>query len=165
VPLKAKDVTDFDLNWSWKALKNIPDADNTQGHVDDAPLRIVLGFEGDKSKLPLKDQLGFELAKLISGHDLPYATLMYIWSEKNELEQVITNKHLSRIKSIVVDSGVKDLGQWRTHNRSIEADFKKAYGEKPGKLIAVGIMTDTDNTNHEVQAKYGDIEFLRRDRR
>ncbi len=162
VPLKARDVSGLDLNWSWKALKNIPLSDNAQGHMDDAPLRIVLGFEGDKSTLPLKDQLAFELAKLISGHDLPYATLMYIWSEKNGIEQVITNKHISRIKSIVVDSGTKDLGQWRMHKRSIEADFRKAYGENPGKLIAVGIMTDTDNTNDEVQAKYGDIEFLRR---
>lgn len=162
VPLKAKDVSDLDLHWSWKALKNIPLSDNTEGHVDDAPLRIVLGFEGDKSKLSLKDQMAFELAKLISGHDLPYATLMYIWSEKNGVEQVITNKHISRIKAIVVDSGTKDLGQWRTHRRSIEADYKKAYGESPGKLIAVGIMTDTDNTKDEVQAKYGDIEFLRR---
>lgn len=165
VPLKARDVSGLDLNWSWKALKNIPLSDNTQGHMDDAPLRIVLGFEGDKSTLSMKDQLAFELAKLISGHDLPYATLMYIWSEKNGLEQVITNKHISRIKSIVVDSGSKDLGQWRTHKRSIEADFKKAYGENPGKLIAVGIMTDTDNTNDEVQAKYGDIEFLSRSQR
>jgi hypothetical protein len=165
VPLKAKDIKDFDLKWTWKALKNIALADNTQGHIDDAPLRIVLGFEGDKSKLPLKDQLAFDLAKLISGHDLPYATLMYIWSEKSGMEEVITNKHISRIKAIVVDSGAKDLGEWRTHRRSIEADFKKAYGENPGKLIAIGIMTDTDNTNEEVQAKYGDIEFQRRSNR
>ncbi|WP_108647268.1 DUF3047 domain-containing protein [Polynucleobacter rarus] len=165
VPLKAKDIQGFDLQWTWKALKNIALADNTQGHTDDAPLRIVLGFEGDKSSLPLKDQLAFDLAKLISGHDLPYATLMYIWSEKNGIEEVITNKHISRIKAIVVDSGAKDLGEWRTHRRSIEADFKKAYGENPGKLIAIGIMTDTDNTNEEVQAKYGDIEFQRRSNR
>jgi Protein of unknown function (DUF3047) len=165
VPLKARDIQGYDLQWTWKALKNIPLADNTQGHVDDAPLRIVLGFEGDKSTLPLKDQLAFDLAKLISGHDLPYATLMYIWSEKNGKEEVITNKHISRIKAIVVDSGSKDLGEWRVHRRSIEADFKKAYGENPGKLIAIGIMTDTDNTKDEVQAKYGDIEFQRRSNR
>ncbi len=165
VPLKARDIQGYDLQWTWKALKNIPLSDNTQGHVDDAPLRIVLGFEGDKSTLPLKDQLAFDLAKLISGHDLPYATLMYIWSEKNGKEEVITNKHISRIKAIVVDSGSKDLGEWRVHRRSIEADFKKAYGENPGKLIAIGIMTDTDNTKDEVQAKYGDIEFQRRSNR
>jgi hypothetical protein len=165
VPLKAKDIAGFDLQWTWKALKNIPLADNTQGHVDDAPLRIVLGFEGDKSTLSLKDQLAFDLAKLISGHELPYATLMYIWSEKNGAEEVITNKHISRIKSIVVDSGGQGLGEWRVHRRSIEADFKKAYGENPGKLIAIGIMTDTDNTNDAVQAKYGDIEFQRRPNR
>jgi hypothetical protein len=162
VPLRGRDVSDLDLVWSWKALQNISAADNTQGHIDDAPLRLVLGFEGDKSTLSLKDQLAFEMAKLISGHDLPYATLMYIWSEKSPVEDIIMNKHLSRIRAIVVDSGEKGIGQWRSHHRSIEEDFKKVYGEKPGRLIAVGIMTDTDNTKSEVQAIYGDIELLKR---
>ena len=37
--------------------------------------------------------------------------------------------------------------------------FKKAFEENPGVLIALGLMTDTDNTKSEVQAIYGDIEF------
>lgn len=161
VALRPKNVQGLDLTWSWKALKNIALADNTQGHVDDAPLRLVLGFEGDKSKLSLSDQLAFDMAKLISGHDLPYATLMYIWSEKSPREQIITNKRLSRIKAIVVDSGSNQIGQWRVHRRHIEEDFRRAYGENPGKLIALGIMTDSDNTKSQASAIYGDIELTR----
>ena len=52
-----------------------------------------------------------------------------------------------------------NLGHWRHHQRNITEDFKKAFEENPGGLIALGLMTDTDNTKSEVQAIYGDIEF------
>ena len=38
-------------------------------------------------------------------------------------------------------------------------DFKRAFGEEPGKVIAITLMTDTDNTNGDAVAFYGDIEI------
>lgn len=160
VPLKARRIQGIDIKWSWKALNIIENADNSQGHTDDAPLRLVLAFDGDKSKLSFKDQMAFELAELISGHKMPYATLMYIWAGKDELNHVITNKYTTRMKLVVVDRGDQFLGDWRNHRRYIEADFKEAFHENPGRLIGIGIMTDSDNTKSNVRAIYGDIELL-----
>jgi len=161
VPLKPRAVEDKELIWEWKALGHIESADNTQGHTDDAPLRIMLAFDGDKSKLSLKDQMAFELAHLISGQEMPYATLMYIWSSQIHETPIISNKYTSRLKMIVVDSGDEHVGEWRKHQRNIEKDYREAFQEPPGKLIAVGIMTDTDNTKTFVKAIYGDIEIKR----
>jgi len=161
VPLKPRTVEGKELIWEWKALGHIESADNTQGHTDDAPLRIMLAFDGDKSKLSLRDQMAFELAHLISGQEMPYATLMYIWSSKAHETPILTNKYTSRLKMIIVDSGDEHVGQWRKHQRNIEKDYREAFQEKPGKLIAVGIMTDTDNTKSLVKAIYGDIEIKR----
>ena len=157
--LKPKKLHYTNLSWSWKALGTIESADNSLSHSDDAPLRLVLGFDGDKSKLSLKEQIAFEMAYLISGQQLPYATLMYIWGGNHRIDEVLTSKHTSRVKMIVVDSGNEHLGHWRHHQRNITEDFKKAFEENPGGLIALGLMTDTDNTKSEVQAIYGDIEF------
>ena len=157
--LKPKKPHYTNLSWSWKALGTIDSADNSLSHSDDAPLRLVLGFDGDKSKLSLKEQIAFEMAYLISGQQLPYATLMYIWGGNHRIGEVLTSKHTSRVKMIVVDSGNEHLGHWRHHQRNITEDFKKAFEENPGGLIALGLMTDTDNTKSEVQAIYGDIEF------
>jgi hypothetical protein len=157
--LKPKKPHYTNLSWSWKALGTIDSADNSLSHSDDAPLRLVLGFDGDKSKLSLKEQIAFEMAYLISGQQLPYATLMYIWGGNHRIDEVLTSKYTSRVKMIVVDSGNEHLGHWRHHQRNITEDFKKAFEENPGGLIALGLMTDTDNTKSEVQAIYGDIEF------
>jgi len=162
VKLRPQQTNNLWLQWEWKALGAMPDADNTDRYRDDAPLRILVAFDGNKSKLPLKEKMTFEMANLISGQEMPYATLMYIWSGKSPVDTIITNAHTSRIKMIVVDSGWDNLDQWHTHQRDLAADYKRAYGEAPGEVIGVALLTDTDNTKSETRAFYGDIELIRK---
>jgi hypothetical protein len=162
VKLRPRQANNLWLKWEWKALSAIPKADNTDLYNDDAPLRIMVAFDGDKSKLSLREKLNFEMAHLINGQELPYATLMYIWSGKSPVNMIINNGHTTRIKMIVVDSGWENLGDWHKHQRDLAADYKLAYGEAPGKIIGVGVMTDSDNTKSEARAIYGDIELIRK---
>ena len=162
VKLRPRQANNLWLNWEWKALSAIPEADNAERYHDDAPLRILVAFDGNKSKLPLKEKMNFEMANLISGQEMPYATLMYIWSGKSPVDTIITNAHTSRIKMIVVDSGWENLGNWHKHQRDLAADYKRAYGEAPGEVIGIALLTDTDNTKSEARAIYGDIELIRK---
>jgi hypothetical protein len=149
------------LNWKWKIEKLIKTADNTRRATEDSPVRIVLGFDGDKDSLSFADQVMFETARLVTGHDIPYATLMYIWENKVPVGTVIPNSRSGRIQKLVVASGPEGVGQWREFTRNIVEDYEKAFGEKPGRLIGVGVLTDTDNTGETVEAWYGDIRLLR----
>jgi len=149
------------LSWRWKADSLIKTADNTRRDTEDSPVRIVLAFDGDKSKLSFMDMILFDTAKLLSGHDFPYATLMYIWENKAPKETVIASTHTGRIQMLVAESGAAKVGQWVYYQRNIVDDYVKAFGEQPGRLIAVGVLTDTDNTEEQVQAWYGDIHLLR----
>jgi hypothetical protein len=162
VKLRPRQVNNLWLQWEWKALSAITEADNAERYHDDAPLRILVAFDGNKSKLSLKEKMNFEMANLISGQEMPYATLMYIWSGKSPVDTVISNAHTSRIKMIVVDSGWDNLGTWHKHQRDLAADYKRAYGEAPGEIIGIALLTDTDNTKSETRAIYGDIELIRK---
>jgi hypothetical protein len=162
VKLKPRAAQNLWLKWEWKTTVPIPAADNTERIHDDAPLRILVAFDGNKSKLNLKEKLTFEMANLISGQELPYATLMYIWSGKSPVNSILDNPHTSRIKMIVVDSGWDRLGQWHLHQRDLYTDYRNAYGESPGEVIGIALLTDTDNTKSETKAFYGDIEFIRK---
>lgn len=150
------------LEWQWKISALLRTADNTLRATEDSPVRIVLGFDGDKENLPFKDQILFETAKLVTGHEFPYATLMYIWENRLPVGTVIDSHHSSRIKMIVAASGPQQVGEWCKYRRNVVADFEKAFGEKPGKLLGVGVLTDTDNTGETGEAWYGDIRFLPR---
>jgi len=158
-PMQASNVL---LKWEWKALGAIPEADNTVLYNEDAPLRIMVAFDGDKSKLSLREKLNFEMAHLLNGQELPYATLMYIWSGKSPVNTIINNGHTTRIRMIVVDSGWENLGNWHQHQRDLAADYKLVYGEAPGEVIGVAVLTDSDNTKSEARAIYGDIELIRK---
>jgi Protein of unknown function (DUF3047) len=162
VKLRPRSAQNLWLQWEWRAVGAIPQADNADSQHDDAPLRILVAFDGNKSKLSLKEKLTFEMASLISGQEMPYATLMYIWSGKNSVNTVLNNAHTSRVRMIVVDSGSDDLGEWRKHERDLAADYKLAYGEAPGNVIGIALLTDTDNTKTETRALYGDIELVRK---
>lgn len=162
IKLRPRQANNLWLQWEWKATNAIPNADNADGPSDDAPLRILVAFDGNKSKLSLQERLNFEMANLISGQEMPYATLMYIWSGKTPVDTIITNAHTTRIKMIVVDSGWDGLGQWHKHQRDLAADYKRAYGEAPGEVIGIALLTDTDNTKSETHAFYGDIELVRK---
>ena len=149
------------LSWSWKVSSLIKSADNTQRDTEDSPVRIVLAFDGDKSKLSFMDTILFDTAKLVSGQDFPYATLMYIWENKAAKESVIANTRTGRIQMLVAESGDANVGKWVHYQRNIVDDYVKGYGEQPVRLIAVGVLTDTDNTEEQVESWYGDIRLLR----
>lgn len=145
--------------WRWKAEGPIPGADNRDGAHEDAPARLVFFFDGDKSKLSLGDRTMMQLAKTLAGEELPYATLMYIWSTSGAPGSVIPNPHTGRVQMIVV-SGADDAGKWQDLRRNVAQDYERVFHEPPGQIKAYGIMTDTDNTNTTARAWYGDIRFL-----
>jgi hypothetical protein len=151
-----------DLNtvkFSWHVPELIRDADLAERDFDDSPVRIVLVFEGDKSKFSTKNAMLSEMAEILSGESLPYATLMYVWCNKREPGSVVVNPRTDRIRSIVVESGARNLRQWLDYERNIRADYEKAFGEAPGDLLRVGIMTDSDNTQSQTAASYGSMHF------
>ncbi|VVE88864.1 DUF3047 domain-containing protein [Pandoraea bronchicola] len=146
------------VTWRWKVDNAIPGADNRVSDKEDSPARLVFFFDGDKSSLPFGDRAAITLAKA-TGEDLPYATLMYIWSNDAAPGSVIQNPHTDRVQMLVVAGGEASLGKWQSFSRNVAADYERIYKEKPGKLLGYGIFTDSDNTHASAHAWYGDVSF------
>ena len=155
IRLNAKDLQQ--VKFSWKVPQLIDTADVALRETDDSPVRIVLAFEGDRSKWSTKNAMLSELSHAITGEELPYATLMYVWSNQSAPGTVIHNPRTDRIRKIVVESGGKNLNQWLDCERDIKADFQRAFGEAPGALVGLALMTDTDNTRSQSKAYYGPV--------
>jgi hypothetical protein len=68
-----------------------------------------------------------------------------------------------RIRKIVLESGPAHLGQWLSYQRDIATDYQRCFGEPPGALIGVAIMSDTDNTHSHSQAWYGPVQLRLKD--
>lgn len=145
------------VRFSWQVPELIADADMATRDGDDSPVRVILAFDGDRSRLSAKNAMLSELALALTGEEMPYATLMYVWCNKRAAGNVITGARTDRVRKLVVESGPGKLGQWLDYERNIAADFQRAFGEAPGALVGIAIMTDSDNTRSTARAWYGPV--------
>jgi hypothetical protein len=149
------------LRWSWNVPALIRSADNTLRHREDAPARIVVAFDGDWSTLPPLERLNARQFSMLTGNDMPFATIMYIRGNNKPVDTLITSSHTDRIKFIVAETGPDGLGTWQHFSRNLLEDYRRAFGAEPGKVAWIGLMTDTDNTRERARAYYGDVSVAR----
>lgn len=145
------------VRFSWRVDALNPQASIGDLEREDAVARIVLAFDGDRARLSPRTRAMFDMARMLTGEEPPFATLMYVWETAKPVGSVVVNPRTDRIRKLVVDSGPEHLGRWREHRRDLAADYLQAYGEPPGALIGVAMMTDSDNTRTRAEAWYGPV--------
>ncbi len=136
VDLKATPV----LNWSWNIDGILDGNDERTRAGDDYPVRIYVVFSGG---------LRFWRTRAIN----------YVWSSHQAVGSEWPNVFTANARMIAVDAGAGRAGEWVAHSRDVRADYRRLFGAEPGRVDAVAIMTDTDNTGQSAAAWYGDIWF------
>ena len=122
-------------SWSWKISRLVASADNSKARYEDSPVRLVLAFDGDTGRLPRLDQAALYVSRKVFGREMPYATLMYIWSNKAPVGSVIENPHTRRVQMVVASSGPAGIGAWQKLQRDVAADYRRAFQEEPGRVL------------------------------
>ena len=149
------DVAEVRFSW-WLELAP-ENASVAEISREDAGARVLFAFDGDHTRLTPRTRMLFDMAEALTGEKPPFATLMYVWDSTAPVGSVIVNPRSDRIRKIVVDSGPAQLHRWRDHRRDLRADFRRAFGEEPGQLVSVAVMTDSDNTASRAKAWYGPV--------
>jgi hypothetical protein len=124
-----------------------------------AMARISIAFHGDAQKLDVVDRTHLRLAKVLTPNGLPYATLVYVWLRSAPAGTVLVSPYSDRVRLFVVESGEERVGQWIDVRRNVLEDYRRAFGEHPGDIVAVGVMTDSGDDGSTRRAFYGDITF------
>jgi len=158
-PLKPGLRMPVTLSWEWKTSALVAGADNRVKDREDAPLRVLVAFDGDIASLPDAERKRFSRARNLAGREVPYAVLMYLWTDQVPVGTVIPSAHTSQVKMLAVASGTSGLGQWQPVQRNLAEDYRKAYGAEPGPVRAVAVMTDTDNTGTKAVGDYAAIRI------
>jgi hypothetical protein len=145
------------LTWRWKVNQGIPSAETANRAREDAPARLMVSFAGDMRKIGALDRAAATVAESISGQPLPYAELMYVWGGKVAVDSITTSSLTSRIRMLAVAADEQGIGRWQSYTRNLADDYRKAFGEEPGRVTAIQLLTDTDNTGGTAETLYGDI--------
>jgi len=148
------------LEWRWRIPPPGESASRPEVASGNSPMaRLSLAFHGDVEKLDFDDRAKLRLAMLLTASGLPYASLLYVWMLDVPAETVLRSPYTDRVRMIVVESGLRRAGEWVSIRRNVVEDFRRAYGEEPGDIVAVGLMTDPGDDYSRRRAFYGDITF------
>lgn len=128
------------LNWTWRIDNILAGADERTRAGDDYPARVYVVFSGG---------LMFWRTRAIN----------YVWSNNQPAGSSWHNAFTGNARMIAVESGPDRVGRWVEERRNVHVDYRRLFGEEPGRVDAVAIMTDTDNTGTKAAAWYGDIWF------
>ena len=130
-------------SWKWKVLRFPKKGNNSNEggdwvEQDDYAARFYVIFP----------KLNFHRSK----------ALEYVWDKSLPVGTIKTSPYSENIKIIVIESGKRHFKKWVFEERDIYEDFKSAFGTEPGKVGAIAIMTDTDNTKSTAEANYDEIK-------
>jgi hypothetical protein len=149
------------LRWRWK-VSNVLDKGNARSKDgDDYPARIYVAFAFEPEEAGFFERAKRKAVEVVFGEELPGNALNYIWANRLPVGEVIANPYTDTTMMVAVNSGADNTGEWVTVERDIVADYQKAFGKKPPKLVGVAIMSDSDNTGESATAWYGDVSLIR----
>ncbi len=131
------------LNWSWRIANRLTGLNEQSKAGDDYAARVYVVVKGG---------LAFWQTKAIN----------YVWAGNTKKDAVWPNAFAGDHAMMLALRGPEaSLNSWQTEKRNVKADFQKLFGQDIHSIDAVAIMTDTDNSNGDVSAVYGDIWFSR----
>ena len=145
------------LRWRWRVENIIQKGDERKKEGDDYAARVYVNFRYHPGKASLWERTQYGLAYSIYGHYPPKAALSYIWTNKIEPGKAVDSSYTARSKMIAIESGPERIGTWVSEQRNIYQDYISYFGEQPPEVVAIAIMTDTDNTRENAVAYYADI--------
>lgn len=146
------------LEWRWRVPRE--PLEQLKAKSGASPLaRLSIGFHGDVEKLDFDDRAKLRLAMLLTANGLPYASLIYVWMLDMPVGTVFPSPHTDRVRYFVAESGAQRLGEWVQFRRDVVADYRRAFGEDPGDIVGVGVMTDPGDDYSTRRGFYGDIIF------
>jgi len=145
------------LEWSWRVDAFPVGTSVADDERDDAPVRLVVAFDGDWRRASLRDVVFREQVELFTGHTVPFASLLYVWDGTAAAGTVVQYPRSGRVRYLVVESGAGGAGRWLHYRRNLADDYRLVFGEEPGPLRSIGVLTDSDDLRQTVEAWYGDI--------
>lgn len=125
------------LKWSWKVAAVNTKEDIARKDGDDFAARVYVVFP----------RTFFWRMRAIN----------YVWSSKMPKGTAEPSPYTGNVRIVAVESGAGKVGEWVTEERNIYEDYVKLFGEAPPEVGGIAVMTDTDDTQTEAVAWYGDI--------
>jgi hypothetical protein len=123
------------LKWQWRVLEYPQGGDERFKGTGDSAAAIYVIFEGRFRPDNVK----------------------YVWSSSLPLGTTTESPYSSKTKIVVLRNQSSHLGEWVSESVNVYADYKRLFGQEPKLVQAIGLMSDSDNTQSKAVAHYRGI--------
>lgn len=126
------------LQWRWRAKQLPTGADERTEKTNDSAAAVYVVF--DSTLLP--------------------RAIKYVWSSSLPVGTRMKSPVYWRSRVVVLQSGDAHVGEWQQEIINFRQDYKDFFGEEPGKVIGIAVLTDSDTTKSIAEADYDDFTLL-----
>jgi Protein of unknown function (DUF3047) len=131
------------LTWSWKVMRLPTGGDVRVAARDDQAAAVYVVFPRWPAPLTRSDVIG------------------YVWDTSAPVDTHMASLHAANVKLIVVESGRKEVGQWRRYERDVVQDYIDLFGRKPPRAGKIALMSDSNDTRSGAEALFAGMGFLK----
>jgi len=128
------------LSWQWRVIELPQGGDERYKRTGDSGAGIYVIFPG----------LLFP------------ESIKYVWSSSLPLSSTTESPYNGDTKVMVLRNHTSPLGTWLSEKVNVYEDYKKLFGHEPEEVIAIGLMSDSDNTKSRAVAHYKKLEVSKK---
>ena len=146
------------LSWRWRVDRGLELLQEQTKAEDDFAARVYIMFELDKSRASALQRLRHRVAKLLYGEDMPGSALNFVWTSRLPVGTVWDNPFEPSSKMIALAQGPST--SWRRETVNVVARYRELFRTPIPLLMALAIMSDSDNSCQRTEARFADFKFL-----
>ncbi len=146
------------LRWQWRIERALPATDERQKAGDDFAARVYVMFRFDPAHASFAERVQHRLGTLLYGPDVPGNALTYVWSTGQPAGMRWDSPYTPSSK--VTSLGAGPLPDWTPEEVDVATDYRQRFGSAPPPALALGIMTDSDDTCASAAAGFADFRFV-----
>lgn len=126
------------LSWRWRVIAFPHGADERRADKHDAAAQFYVVF--DSRYVP--------------------RVIKYVWSRSLPVGTRFVNPLYGRGRVVILRSGPSESGKWHQEEVNFYDDYRKLFGQEPGNVQGIGILTSSDATKSLAGADYDDFILL-----
>jgi hypothetical protein len=120
------------LSWQWRAIELPKGGDERYKKSGDSAAAIYVIFEGRFRPKSIK----------------------YVWSASLPMGTTTESPYNSKTKVVVMRNQSSPMGEWVSERVNVYADYQRLFGSEIESVQAIGLMSDSDNTESTAVAHY-----------
>ena len=144
------------ISWRWRLEQCLDNGNEHTRSGDDFAARVFVLLGRDSPKTPW----GWFRRRLFRspfGSVTPKRAVNYVWASRAQPGDVYRSPTLDDVSMIVVRSACAGSSDWVGERRVLQPDFTLGFPESMPPVVAVALMTDTDDTMGHAVAWYADV--------